>query len=121
MDYEYYKKLSDELFQKDDFLCQEAALTINKLITLAQLGESSLDTSSRLAKYIENHIANYIGYPNGTATFVGIEYDGYADGYPVYDLWQCSKCDEQFESEGEPPPYKYCPNCGARILEQKEA
>ena len=47
--------------------------------------------------------------------WVGIQYDGYADGCPVYDLWECSNCREEYESEGDPPPYNYCPNCGAKM------
>ena len=49
------------------------------------------------------------------AEWVGIEYDGYADGYPVYDKWECSHCHEEFSSEGEPPLYNYCPECGAKM------
>lgn len=50
--------------------------------------------------------------------FVGTEYDGYADGYPVYYEWKCSQCGCVFEDEE--PTYKYCPNCGAKMdLEQE--
>lgn len=50
--------------------------------------------------------------------FVGTEYDGYADGYPVYYEWKCSQCGCVFEDEE--PTYKYCPNCGAKMDEEKE-
>lgn len=43
--------------------------------------------------------------------FIGTEYDGYADGYPVYYEWKCSECGCIFEEDE--PTYKYCPNCGA--------
>ena len=49
------------------------------------------------------------------AEWVGTEYDGYADGYPVYDKWECSKCHEEYNSDGEPPMFNYCPNCGAKM------
>lgn len=49
------------------------------------------------------------------AEWVGTEYDGYADGYPVYDKWECSHCHEEFSSEGEPPLHNYCPECGAKM------
>lgn len=61
------------------------------------------------------------GYQDGYAAakehgcWNGIEYDGYADGCPVYHLWECSCCHDEFESEGDPPPYDYCPNCGAKM------
>ena len=50
--------------------------------------------------------------------FVGTEYDGYADGYPVYYEWECSQCGCVFEEEE--PTYKYCPNCGAKMDEEQE-
>ena len=49
--------------------------------------------------------------------WIGIS-DGYADGYPVYDEWECSECGVVFEDEE--PPYKYCPNCGVKMDEVKE-
>ena len=44
----------------------------------------------------------------------GIEYDSYADGYPVYDKWECSKCGNEISTE-EPPTY--CCDCGAKMDE----
>lgn len=49
--------------------------------------------------------------------FIGTEYDGYADGYPVYYEWKCSECGCVFEDDE--PTYNYCPNCGAK-MERKE-
>ena len=43
------------------------------------------------------------------------EYDGYADGNPVYDMWYCSECGCYFEEWDEKPTYNYCPNCGAKM------
>lgn len=45
--------------------------------------------------------------------FIGTEYDGYADGSPVYYEWKCSECGYIFEDDE--PTYNYCPNCGARM------
>lgn len=51
--------------------------------------------------------------------FIGTEYDGYADGNPVYYEWKCSECGCIFEDDE--PTYNYCPNCGARMdAERKE-
>ena len=47
--------------------------------------------------------------------WVGTDFDGYADGNPVYYLWQCSCCHEEYERDGLPPWYDYCPNCGAKM------
>lgn len=45
--------------------------------------------------------------------WIGTGYDGYADGCLVYDLWECSECRAEFGCVGDPPPYEFCPSCGA--------
>lgn len=49
--------------------------------------------------------------------YVG-EYDGYADGNPVYDMWFCSECGYYFDGLEEEPSYNYCPNCGAKLISE---
>lgn len=44
--------------------------------------------------------------------WVGIGYDGYADGNPVYDEWECSNCGHEIKTEDTPP---YCEMCGAEM------
>ena len=48
------------------------------------------------------------------------ESDGYADGYPVYDIWSCSKCGEYFDEWDEEPTWNFCPNCGAKMKAEEE-
>lgn len=43
------------------------------------------------------------------------EYDGYADGNPVYDIWSCGECGHVFEEWDEEPDWNYCPMCGAKM------
>lgn len=43
--------------------------------------------------------------------WVGIDFDGYADGNPVYYTWKCSVCNCLVEDEE--PTWDFCPNCGA--------
>lgn len=43
--------------------------------------------------------------------WIGTEFDGYADGNPVYYEWKCSACGCVVEDEE--PIWNYCPNCGA--------
>lgn len=50
--------------------------------------------------------------------WVGTEFDGYADGNPVYYEWKCSACGCVVEDEE--PTWNYCPNCGAEMGEQNE-
>lgn len=46
--------------------------------------------------------------------WIGIGYDGYADGYPVIDEWECSECG--WEHSGEDYTLTcYCPNCGVKM------
>lgn len=57
-----------------------------------------------------NAIINGTPLPKGH--WVGIEYDGYADGNPVFEVWECSECG--WEHNGaEDTLTCYCPNCGA--------
>ena len=47
--------------------------------------------------------------------WIGLEYDGYADGSPVYDLWECSECGEEVKGEDVPDTHPWCYACGARM------
>lgn len=50
--------------------------------------------------------------------YIGTEYDGYADGNPVYYEWKCSECGCIFEDEE--PTYNFCPNCGADMRGEQD-
>ena len=56
--------------------------------------------------------------PRMSGTWIGTEFDGYADGNPVYYEWKCSACGCVVEDEE--PTWNYCPNCGAEMGEQNE-
>lgn len=47
--------------------------------------------------------------------WIGLEYDGYADGCPVYDLWECSECGEEVRGDDVPSTHPWCHSCGARM------
>lgn len=47
--------------------------------------------------------------------WIGLEYDGYADGVPVYDLWECSECGEEVSGEDVPETHPFCYGCGAKM------
>ena len=49
-----------------------------------------------------------------TPKYVHYEYDGYADGCPVYDIAYCPSCGRYFEVDYE-EHYDYCPSCGQRL------
>ncbi len=46
--------------------------------------------------------------------WLGMEYDGYADGCPVYDTWACSECEYEVEGDADVLT-NFCPNCGAKM------
>ena len=50
------------------------------------------------------------GRPQGK--WIGISSDGYADGYPVYDEWECSNCGHEIRTEDTPP---FCEICGSEM------
>ena len=52
--------------------------------------------------------------------WIGIEYDGYADGCPVYDLWECSECGEEVRGDDVPSTHPWCHSCGARMDKEDE-
>ena len=46
--------------------------------------------------------------------WIPLEYDGFADDSPVWDLWECSECREEHSGDVDTLT-PYCPNCGARM------
>jgi rubrerythrin len=46
--------------------------------------------------------------------WVPLEYDGYADGNPVWDKWECSRCGWEHSGDEESLT-AFCPNCGAKM------
>ena len=69
--------------------------------TSCKYGDKYKDCKTCIEKDIrdfQSHIPNLIS-------------DGYADGHPVYDEWECN-CGAIFDIENH---YKYCPECGTKI------
>lgn len=52
-----------------------------------------------------------------TGRWIGTEYDGYADGNPVYYEWKCSACGCVIEDDE--PTWNFCPNCGADMRSEQ--
>lgn len=49
-----------------------------------------------------------------TERWIPLEYDGYADGNPVWDKWECSKCGWEHSGDEESLT-AFCPNCGVKM------
>ena len=47
--------------------------------------------------------------------WLGLEYNGYADGLPVYDLWECSNCGNEESGDDVPERNPFCRWCGAKM------
>ena len=54
------------------------------------------------------------------AKWVGILYDGYADGQPVYDIFECSNCKEEYYTDDVKQLPNYCPNCGRKMIKENK-
>lgn len=98
----------------DDYISREAAIAL----TDQHCFETSYD-----AVWMEEELRKLPAAdvrPVVRGHYVG-EYDGYADGNPVYDMWYCSECGCCFEDWDEKPTYNFCPNCGADMRTDKTA
>ena len=48
------------------------------------------------------------------AKWIPTEYNSYADGAPVWDMWECSECGHEHNGE-EDTLTAFCPDCGAKM------
>ena len=46
--------------------------------------------------------------------WIPTEYDSYADGFPVWDKWECSECGHEHSGEADTLT-AFCPDCGAKM------
>lgn len=101
--------------------------------------ESEVDDKLNAICHCEYNVANVAscatvyGYEHGFADgveegkkqsinhghWVGVGYNGYADGNPVYDIYECSVCGEEHYGE-EDTLTPFCPYCGAMMDEEGE-
>lgn len=51
--------------------------------------------------------------------WIGTWGDGYANGFIVYEEFECSRCGCVHHADGE-PMWDYCPQCGARMDGEEE-
>ena len=97
----------------DDYISRETAVKV-----LTSVGMQVSDSRRRaVAKCINEiellHAADVEPVRHGR--WIGLEYDGYADGNPIYDLWECSECGEEVRGESVPETHLFCHKCGAKM------
>lgn len=70
------------------------------------IAENRIDTWINEAKSVEPE--------RKTGKWGPLEYDGYADGSPVWDVWECDQCGHEHRGESDTLT-DYCPDCGAKM------
>lgn len=96
----------------------ERALAVQELEVLRQEYEMHDDCDELVARRCRDALsavpaADVAEVRHGR--WIGLEYDGYADGCPVYDLWECSECGEEVRGDDVPSTHPWCHSCGARM------
>ena len=97
----------------DDLISRSAAIEIIRSMTINLGGKDIFAPEAKKSVIgVLDEIDAVDAEPVRHGKWIGIEYDGYADGYPVYYLWECSECG--YEHKGEDTP-EYCQDCGAKM------
>lgn len=65
-------------------------------------------------EYVLNSVPAADVAPVVHGEWIGIWGDGYANGFIVYEEFECSRCGCVHHADGE-PMWDYCPQCGARM------
>lgn len=106
----------------DDCISRQAVLDIldNHKYSKEFCEEHHIDWSINLgmAHIVINDLPS-VTSKQKTGKWVGIEYDGYADGNPVYDVFECSVCGCEHKGESDTLT-NYCPDCGAKMEAENE-
>lgn len=89
---------------------EEAAKILSEMWRITEKEAEAVDIAT---KALKEDVA-----PAKHGEWLGAYFDGYADGNPVYNIWACSVCHAEVESEGEPPGFRYCPYCGAKMEDE---
>lgn len=96
----------------DDLISRKALL--DEILDLLDETDENISIMPEVVALIRHAPAADVA-PVRHGRWIGIEYDGYADGYPVYDLWECSECGEEVRGEDVPETHPWCHGCGAEM------
>lgn len=86
---------------------------------LHEYGEFIFNTDSKKYSNMVNTISNL---PSADLKKIMVNYfsNGYADGYPVYDMASCPNCDYEFEESNVIWGCDFCPDCGQALKWEEE-
>lgn len=87
----------------------------DRVLVFGARGGKTLALAYELLKLKVEQAPTIEAKPGRHGRWIGIEYDGYADGFPVYDLWECSECGEEVRGEDVPQTHPFCHGCGAEM------
>jgi len=68
----------------------------------------------------EQAIAATLGNSRAEASGCECEMRRYRNVLGPIDEWQCSKCEADVKGLADDTPPKFCPNCGAKVIEEEE-
>lgn len=96
---------------KTEYITKEQAIKAMEQVTQPECFIEN--TRKDFAKIIEELPTADVA-PVVHGEWVGTWGDGYANGFIVYEEFECSRCGCVHHADGE-PTWDYCPNCGARM------
>lgn len=110
-----YSEMSGKEEQIQEWI-EECGLSDLELFVSEDFPVDVEDALKELCEKVIDGVANVIESaetidPDSTGEWIPLEYNVYADGYLVWDKWECSKCGNEINGEDTPV---YCCDCGAK-------
>ena len=100
----------------EDAISREMPTTRGAMIKVLEYKADHIKT--KIKPQFFRDVAMTLKEQKRTAHWVPTWCDGYADGAPVWETWECSNC--RYEHNGlEDTLTDYCPGCGAEMSEAK--
>lgn len=87
---------------------------IDEVALINEAESGGWDTDTKELRMILKYVPTIDAVPVVHGRWIGMEYDGYADGSPIYEIWECSECHEEHYGDCDTLT-AYCPYCGAKM------
>lgn len=109
------------LIDRDKLLMRLADYQLQESPNWGANGQGNADAYEAITACIEavENAETIDAEPVRHGQWIGIEYDGEADGNPVYDVWECSECGHEHNGDFDTLT-DYCPNCGADMRSRND-